>query len=66
MNFKTLFLKILMLLNLLISGSRLSDLFIVERKRGFLRKLCFVQSWGIFLECRARYMVFGEGTNLKR
>ena len=63
MNFRILLLKILMLLDFLICGSRLFHSFIVEGKKEFLKKSCFVQSWGIFSEFRTQYLVFGEGTN---
>ena len=49
MYFKMLLLKILMLLDFLVCGSRLWDSFIVEGEKEFLKKLYFVQSWGIFL-----------------
>ena len=50
-----------MLLNFLICGSRLFYSFIVEGKKEFLKKSCFVRSWGIFSEFRAKYLVFGPG-----
>ena len=63
MNFKILLLKILMLLDFLICGSRLFHSFIVEGEKEFLKKSCFVRSWGIFSEFRERYLMFGEGTD---
>ena len=60
MNFKIMLLKILMLLDFLISGSRLFHSIIVEGKKEFLKKSCFVRSWGIFSEFREKYLVFGE------
>ena len=59
-------LKILMLLDFLICGSRSFHSFIVEGKKEFLKTSYFVQSWGIFSEFRERYLVFGEGTSRKR
>ena len=61
MNFKILLLKILMVLALLICGSRLFHSFKVEGKKELLKKSCFVRSWGIFSEFRAKYLVFGPG-----
>ena len=63
MNFKILLLKILMLLDFLICGSRLFHSFIVEGKKEFLKKSCFVRSWGIFSEFREKYLVFSEGAS---
>ena len=63
MNFKILLFKILMLLDFLIFGSRLFHYFIVEWKKEFLKKSCFVRSWGILSEFREKYLMFGEGTN---
>ena len=63
MNSKILLLKILMLMDFLICGSRLFHSFIVEGKKEFLKKSCFVRSWGIFSEFRAKYLVVGGGTN---
>ena len=63
MNFRILLLKILMLLDFLICGFRLFHFFIVEGKKEFLKKSCFVQSWGIFSEFPEKYLMFGEGTN---
>ena len=63
MNFKILLLKILMLLDFLICGSRLFHSFIVEGKKEFFKKSCFVQSWRIFSEFREKCLVFGERTN---
>ena len=62
MNFKMLLLKILMLLDFLVCGSRLFHCFIVEGGKEFLKKSCFVRSWGIFSE---KYLVFGDGTSQK-
>ena len=59
-------LKILMLLDFLIFGYRLFHYFTVERKKEFLKKSCFVRSWGIFSGFREKYLVFGEGTSWKR
>ena len=55
-----------MLLDFLIFGSRLFHYFTVERKKEFLKKSCFVRSWGIFSGFREKYLVFGEGTSWKR
>ena len=66
MNFKILLLKILMLLGFLICRSRLFHSFIVEGKRKFLKKSCFVQSWGMFSEFWEKYLVFNEGISWKR
>ena len=63
MNFKILLLKILMLLDFLICGSRLFHSFIVEGKREFLKTPCFAQSWEIFSEFQEKYLVLGEGTS---
>ena len=63
MNFRILLLKILMLLDFFICGSRLFHSFIVDGKKEFLKKSCFVQSWGIFSEFREKHLMFGEGTN---
>ena len=63
MNFKILLLKIPMLFDFLICGSRLLHSFIVEGKKEFLKKSCFARSWGIFSEFREKYLIFGEGTN---
>ena len=63
MNFRILLLKILMLLDFLICGSRLFHSFIVEGKKEFLKKSCFVQSWRIFSEFREKCLMFGERTN---
>ena len=51
-----------MLLDVLISGHRF-NYFMVEGKKEFVKKSCFVQSWAIFSEFRAKYLEFGEGTN---
>ena len=61
MNFEILLLKILMLLDFLICGPRLFHSFIVEGKKEFLRKSCFVRSRGIFSEFREKNLVFNEG-----
>ena len=61
MNFKILHLKILILLDFLICGPRLFRSSIVEEEKEFLKKSCFVRSWGIFSEFRAKYLVFGPG-----
>ena len=37
-------------------------LFFNQWGKKFLKKLCFVRSWGIFFELREKYLVFGEGT----
>ena len=66
MNFKILLLTIPMLLDFLICGSRLFRSFIVEGKKEFLKKSCFVRSWGKFSEFREKYLVLGEGTSGKR
>ena len=66
MNFKILLLKLLMLLDFLICGFRLFHSFIVEEKKQFLKKSCFVRSWGIFSEFREKYLVFGKATSWKR
>ena len=58
-------LKITMLLDFLICGSRLFHSFIIEGKE-FFKKSCFVQSWGIFSEFREKCLVFGEGTSRER
>ena len=62
MNFKILLLNILMLLDVLISGHRF-NYFMVEGKKEFVKKSCFVQSWAIFSEFWAKYLEFDEGTN---
>ena len=61
MNFKILLLKILILLDFLMCRSRLFHSFVVEGEKEFLKKTCFVRSWGIFSEFRAKYLVFGPG-----
>ena len=58
--------KILIVLDFLICGSRLFHSFIVEGKTEFSKKLCFVRIWGIIFELREKYLVFGEGTSWKR
>ena len=37
-------------------------LFYSRRKNEFLKMSCFVRSWGIFSEFRAKYLMFCEGT----
>ena len=61
MNFKMLLLKILMLLDFLVCGSRLCHSFIVEGEKEFLKKLYFVQSWGIFLSFVGNIWCFVRG-----
>ena len=39
------------------------SLFYSRGKKEFLKKSCFVRSWGIFSEFREKYLMFGEGTN---
>ena len=63
MNFKTMLLIILMLLDFLICESRLFHSLIVEGEKEFLKKSCFVQSWRIFSEFREKYLMFGEEAN---
>ena len=63
MNFKILLLKILMLLDFMISGSRLFHSFIAEGKKEFLKKSCFARSWEIFSEFREKYLVFSAGSS---
>ena len=63
MNFKILPLKMLMLLEFLICGSRLFHSFIVEGEKELLKKSCFIRSWAIFSEFPEKYLVFGEGTS---
>ena len=43
--------------------SRLFHSFIAEGKKDFFKKLCFIQSWGIFSEFREKYVMFGEATS---
>ena len=50
-------LKRLMLLDFLICGSTL------EGEKELLKKSCAVRSRGIFSEFRAKYLVFGDGTD---
>ena len=50
-------------LDFLICGSRLWHSFIVEGKKEFSEKSCFVLSWGIFFEFREKYLVFREGNS---
>ena len=38
-------------------------LFYSRGEKKFLKKSCFVESWGIFSEFREKYLVFGEGTS---
>ena len=66
MNFKILLLKILKLLDFLIYGPRLFPSFIVEGKKEFLKKSCFVRSWGILSEFPEIFLVLSEGTSWKR
>ena len=61
MYFKMLLLKILMLLDFLVCGSRLWHSFIVEGEKEFLKKLYFVQSWGIFLSFVGNIWCFVRG-----
>ena len=58
-----LLLKMLMLLDFLICGSRLFHSFIVEGEKEFLKKSCFVRNRGISSEFRKKYLMFGQGTN---
>ena len=46
--------------------SSLFNSFIVQVKKGFLKKLCFVQIWEILVEFVVRYLESDEGTNWKR
>ena len=66
MNFKILLLKKPTLSELRMSGSRLFHSFIVEGKKEFLKKLCFVRIWEILSEFLVKYLEVDEGTNWKR
>ena len=66
MNFKILLLKKPTLSELWMSGSRLFHSFIVEGKKEFLKKLCFVQICEILSEFLVNYLEVDEGTNWKR
>ena len=66
MNFKIVLLKTPTLSELRISGSRLFHSFIVEGKKEFLKKLCFVRIWEISSEFLVKYLEVDEGTNWKR
>ena len=64
-NFKILLLKKPTLSELRMSGSRLFHPFIVEGKKEFLKKLCFVGIREIS-EFLVKYLEVDEGTNWKR
>ena len=66
MNFRMILLKKPTLSELWISGSRLFHSFIVEGKKKFLKKLCFVRIWGKLSEFLVKYLELDEGTNWKR
>ena len=66
MNFKILLLKKPALSELQVSGSKLFHSFIVEGKKEFLKKLCFVQICEILSEFLVKYLEVDEGTNWKR
>ena len=48
------------------SGSKLFHSFIVEGKKEFSKKLCFVRIWEILSEFLVKYLEVDEGTNWKR
>ena len=66
MNFKILLLITPTSLELRTSGSRLFHSFIVEEKKEFLKKLCFIRIWEILSEFLVKYLEVDEGTNWKR
>ena len=66
MIFKMLFLKKQTLSELRMSWFRLFHSVIVEGKEEFFKKLCFVQTWGIFSEFLVKYPVFDKETYWER
>lgn len=48
------------------SGSRLFHSFIVEGKEEILKKLCFVQIWGVLSGFFVKHLELDKGTNWKR
>ena len=66
MNFKILLLKTPTLSELRMSGSTLFHSYIVEGKKEFLKKLCFVRIWEILSEFLVKYLEVDGGTNWKR
>ena len=65
-NFKILLLKTPTFSELRMSGSKLFHSFIVEGKKEFSKKLCFVRIWEILSEFLVKYLEVDEGTNWKR
>ena len=63
MNFKILILKKPTTSELRMSGSRFFHSFIVEGKKEFLKKLCFVRIWEILSEFLVKNIEVDEETN---
>ena len=65
MNFKILLLKTPTLSELRMPGSRLFHSFIVEGKKEFLKKLCFVRIWEILSGFLVKCLEVDKETNWK-